>query len=134
MHKVSVGKSTYIGYGFAFLAFLTAIIGKASTDNLPLGIPPLTLVLTGAAVAIVTTLGRAAQAIWGSHPVHWGWGSTVTFGLTVIASLQLVLADVTNNAILLGLTPGEMTRIDGYLASALIAGRMLQSAFTNATP
>ena len=126
--NVSVGKATYIGYFFAFLAFLTAVIGAVNDDGLPLGISPTVAIQVGAGIAIVTALGRYAQGLWGQHPVSWGLASTITFALAGVSALLIVIADLGDDAALLGVSPSTMAKVTGFLTSALVIGRMLQSA------
>lgn len=127
--NVSWGFGSLYGYGLAILSALVATIGSIQDDIAPLGIDPQHLGWISAALVIVTTIGRYAQSAWGSHPVSWGPASLITFAVSVVSGLLLVLGDLADEAWLLGMSEDTWAAIIAALGVFLVFGRQLLAVF-----
>jgi hypothetical protein len=126
---VSWGFGSIYGYVLAFLSALVATVGSIADDVAPLGIEPKTLGIISAGLVIVTQLGRYAQSAWGSKPVGWGPASLITFAVSVVSGLLLVLGDLSDEAFLLGMTENTWAAIIAVLGVFLVFGRQLLAVF-----
>lgn len=61
--KIAVGFSTILGTVGAVAAIVITFIGELADATAPLGVPPATWVISGAALAALVILGRMGQAI-----------------------------------------------------------------------
>lgn len=134
MYEVSKRYATWIGIITSAAAALIAAIGEMSGDELPLGVPPATLIQTSAALAIVVVVGRALQAFHGSLPVKWGLGSTLGAVAAGLSALLVVIGDIGPDAALLGASPEVMWKVSATVTAVLVITRQLQSAFGSPAP
>lgn len=125
--KPTWGVASIYGYALAFLSALAATIGQIQGDLTPLGGTPERLAWITASLVIVTTLGRYAQSRWGERPVSWGWGSTISYGVATLSGLLAVVADLADDALLVGVPQTVLVTITAVISNAVVLGRQLQA-------
>ncbi len=126
--NVTYGVASKYGYALTILTALAAAVTELAGQATALGIPTSTLAWISAGLAIITTLGRWAQKLWGERPIGMGLPSWAAFTVNAIAGLMLILGDLVNQAITLGVSQRVWGIMIAALSAALILARQLSSA------